>query len=116
MSRNPAAKVRVFAVWEPILITDWRAPGAGVLRRLTDSRATQIWDAKHLVAKRLAQDARDPQPKPGCCTRNGILWDLAAVYPPGATWTDAMPPAVLFDGAVVNMEADIETAVRTLQR
>lgn len=75
-----------------------------------------MWDSKHLVAKRLAKDARPPQPEPGCCTRNGILWDLAALYPPDAVWTEAMPPAVLFDGAVVNMEADIEAMVRNLQR
>jgi hypothetical protein len=108
--------VKVFAVWEPILVTDWREPGGSVLRRLPDPRAKQFWDSNHLVAAQLAKDARPPQPEPGCCTRNGILWDLVAVYPPDAVWGEAMPPAVLFDGAVVNMEADIEAAVRKLQR
>ena len=44
------------------------------------------------------------------------MWDLVAVYPPGAVWSEAVPPAELFDGAVVDMEADIEAAVRKLQR
>ena len=115
MSRNRDAKIRVFAVWEPILFTDWKKPGEGVLRRLTDARVKQIWDSQHLIAQQLAKDARPPQPKPGCCTRNGILWDLAAVYPPDALWTETMPAAVVFDGAVVNMEAEIEAAVRKLE-
>jgi len=80
-----------------------------VLGRLTDPRVKQFWDSNHLIAKQLAKDARPPQPEPGCCTRNGILWDLVAVYPPDAVWTQTMPPAVLFDGAVVRMEADIAT-------
>jgi hypothetical protein len=108
--------VRVFAVWEPILATDWRKPGSGVLSRLTDSRVKQIWDPQHLIARRLAKDARPPQPEPGCCTRDGILWDLVAVYPPDARWTEVIPAAVLFDGAVVNMETDLETVVRKLQK
>ena len=117
MTRNRAAKISVFAIWEPILITDWRKPGGRVLARLKDSRVKQFWDAKYLVAKQLKKDARPPQPEPGCCTRNGILWDLVAVYPPDAIWTEeAMPPAVLFDGAVVDKEAEIEAAVRKLRR
>ena len=108
--------MKVFAVWEPILVTDWRKPGRSVLGRMADSRVKQIWDSRHLIAKQLANDARPPQPVPGCCTRDGVLWDLVAVYPPGAAWTETMPPAVLFDGAVVSMETDIEAAVRKLQR
>jgi hypothetical protein len=107
--------MKVFVVWEPILVTDWMRPGARVVSRLMDSRVAQFWDPQHRVAKRLAQDARDPQPEPECCTRKGILWDLAAVYPPGALWTDSIPPAVLFDGPVVDREAQIEAAVRKLQ-
>ena len=105
----------MFTVWEPILVTDWRRPGGRVIRRLADSRAKHIWDSDHLVAKQLAKDARNPQPSPDCCTQDGILWDLAAVYPAGAVWSDAIPPAVLFNGPVVDMEQDIETAVRKLQ-
>lgn len=103
-------------MWEPILATDWRKPGSGVLGRITDSRVKQIWDSKHLVAKQLAKDARRPQPEPECCTRDGILWDLVAVYPPDAVWTEAMPTAVLFNGAVVHVESEIEAAVRKLHR
>ncbi len=103
--------MKVFAVWEPILLTDWGRPGSGVLGRLSDPRVSQFWDKQHLVSKRLAQDARDPQPKQSCCERSGTLWDLGAVYPPGALWTQAMPPAVFFDGPVVQVKPGIEAKI-----
>lgn len=112
----PDLRVKVFVVWEPILFTDWRRPGKKVTGRVTDSRVTQIWDPNHLMARQLARDAREPQPQPECCTHDGILWDLVAVYPPGVLWTDAIPPAVLFDGPVVEHEERLETAVRNLQQ
>jgi len=116
LQRNPEAKVSTFAVWEPILVTDWKKPGNSVATRIGDSRAKQFWDTEHLVAKQLAKDARAPQPEPACCTRDGILWDLVAVYEPDALWTDAMPTAKLFQGPVVHLEDEIESAVRNLQK
>ena len=75
-----------------MLTTDWQSPTSGVLARLNDARARQYWDPHHLVAQRLAADARDPQPRQACCLRDNFLWDLAALYPPGVEWKDAMPP------------------------
>ena len=106
----------VFTVWEPVLFTDWRKPGARVLSRITDTRVRQIWDPEHLIAKQLAKDARAPQPEAECCAREGILWDLAAVYPPEVKWTDTMPPATLFNGPVIETEADLEAALKKLER
>jgi hypothetical protein len=77
----------VFAVWEPILPTDYSSPGTAILARLSDPRVTQYWDKNHLFAEKLghkvASDAGQPQPK--CCTRQGIQWDEVAVYPPDAS-------------------------------
>ncbi len=103
--------MKVFAVWEPILTTDWGKPGSGVLGRLSDRRVIQFWDQQHLLAKQMAQDARSPQPKQQCCQRAGILWDLGAVYPAGARWTESMPPAVFFDGPVLRVKADLESKI-----
>ena len=92
-------------------MTDWASPTSGVLARLKDSRARQYWDKDHLLAKRMAADARDPQPKPECCDNDGILWDLAALYPAGAQWTDALPPAIFFNGSVVDQREALEKAL-----
>lgn len=111
LRRRLDTPVRVFVVWEPILKTDWSAPSTFALRRVRDLRAQQYWDPGHVIAKQLAADARAPQPAQDCCEQDGVLWDLAAVYPPGASWTDQMPAAIVFNGPVVDITSDIESAL-----
>jgi hypothetical protein len=107
--------VAVLAVWEPMLPTDWMSPAGFVLRRMSDRRVRQYWDPDHLIARRMAADARAPQPEPDCCERHGILWDLVAVYPADATWTDKMPPAVLINGPVVDVAREIVDTVKAIR-
>jgi hypothetical protein len=102
----------VFAIWQPIIVTDWAAPGTRALGRMPDGRVQQYWDPNHVLAKRMAADARAPQPAQDCCDRKGILWDLAAVYPRGARWEDRMPPATVFNGPVVDVVDAIEAVVK----
>lgn len=94
----------MFAVWEPILPTDYSSPGDGVLARLSDPRVTQFWDKNHLFAERLGErlktDADDPHPS--CCKGRGFDWDEVAVYPQDARWGDQLPRAVFLDGPVVD--------------
>ena len=111
LSRHPDKPARVFVVWEPILATDWTPPSTFALNRIRDRRARQYWDPDHVVARKLSADARNPQPAPDCCDRDGILWDLAVVYPPGASWNGQMPAATIFNGSVVDIAADIESAL-----
>ena len=66
------------------------------------------------MALRLAADARDPQPKESCCLSDNILWDLAALYPPGAKWNGTLPPATFFDGPVVERKPNLEAALAPL--
>ena len=94
-----------------MLPTDWLAPASSVLRRLSDRRVQQYWDPNHLLAARMTKDARAPQPVQDCCIRSGILWDLAAVYGRGSTWSDHLPAATVFDGPVVYVTDEIEDAL-----
>ena len=103
--------MRVFVVWEPILASDFMAPTTGVLRRIPDPRARHYWDEQHVLAKRMARDARPPQPAPNCCDHEGIFWDLAAVYPKGVRWDDTLPAATAFDGPVVSVTEKIAAAI-----
>jgi hypothetical protein len=103
--------VRVFAVWEPILVTDLAPPVNAVLGRLTDPRVQQYWDRRHALSDRMTRDARPPQPAQDCCERAGHLWDLAAVYPPGALWSDRMPTATIFNGTVLDIADQIGEAL-----
>ena len=47
-----------------------------------------------------------------CCIRKDVLWDLMAIYPPGAEWSDRMPVAVFFNGTVVDVVDGLEKALR----
>jgi hypothetical protein len=104
LKQNQNPRIRVFAVWEPILPTDYSSPGTAILARLSDSRIEQYWDKNHLFAEQLgrkiASDAS--QPHPNCCIRKGILWDEVAVYPKGAHWDGQLPRAVYLNGPVVH--------------
>ena len=82
-----------------------------ILNRLSDGRATQFWDKGHVLATRMAQDARSPQPKHECCVSKNHLWDLVAVYPAGANWETQMPTAVVFNGPVVYFDDQIRDAL-----
>ncbi len=99
-----------------MLPTDWSAPASSALKRLSDRRVQQYWDPNHVLAIQMKKDARPPQPVHDCCIRSGILWDLAAVYTPGSIWSDAMPPAVVFNGPVVDVTSAIEAALVPVPR
>jgi len=103
--------VRVYSIWEPAQVWDVAPPGRWAMSTLTDQRAQQYWDPNHLVSDRLEADARPPQPTPDCCRQRNMLWDLAAVYPAGATWTDRLPPAIVFNGPLVDVASAIEAAI-----
>lgn len=95
-----------------MLATDVSAPATRTLARLSDPRVRQYYDPDHLFAKRMGADARPPQPVPDCCTRKGILWDLMAIYPVRAMWTDKMPTAAIFNGTVVDVVDGLDHALK----
>lgn len=99
LSHHPGNKIHVFAIWEPILPTDWNRPTSSVLGRLSDRRAVQWWDDEHMIAGLLKASVSEG---PRCCKRNGILWDVIAVYPPGVQWKETMPAPELIAGPVVH--------------
>jgi hypothetical protein len=101
----------ILAVWEPILPTDWSKPGSSALRRLADYRVHQFWDADHAVAIAMKKAEASGKLLPNCCERDGFLWDLSAVYPPGAQWGDTAPEPVFMDGPVVRVASRLESAI-----
>ena len=104
LKQNPNPHIRVFAVWEPILPTDYSSPSTGALARLSDPRVAQYWDKNHLFAEQLASRLKsDPgHPQPAAATANGIQWDEVAVYRQDVNWDDQLPRAVFLDGPVVH--------------
>jgi hypothetical protein len=68
--------------------SDWQKPTTPVLSRISDARAVQFWDEKHLVAKELRQHVTK---EPECCEENGYLWDVVALYPKENSFSNASP-------------------------
>lgn len=102
--------VTVFAVWEPVLLTDWSKPRSAVLARLGDARVRQFWDRNKIVANLMSKADSSSAIHPSCCNRNGTLWDLAAVYGPGAKWDEGLPAPSYIDGPVVDVAGALEAA------
>ncbi len=101
----------VYAVWEPILPTDWSAPGAMALKRLHDPRVRQFWDPNHLIAAAIKKEEVSGALHPDCCVSKGFLWDLTSAYAPGARWDDVPPEPVLLNGPVVRTVIDLDAVV-----
>lgn len=113
LKRHPDGQITVFAVWEPMLSTDWSKPGTGALERLGDRRVRQFWDADHTVAAALGTMEKTTQLDPGCCKRRGVLWDLIAAYPPGPAWGDTLPRPTFFAGTMVQNAAGLEDVINS---
>lgn len=111
LKKYPQKATVIFAVWEPILPSDWGKPGTSVLQRLDDSRVRQFWDGNHVIAAALKKAEVAGTLHPNCCERKGILWDLFAVYAPGAVWRDSMPQPVLLNGAVAPGIAELDALI-----
>jgi hypothetical protein len=86
-----------------MLPTDWSKPSGFVMARISDPRVVQFWDKDHLVATELQRQLSSSQI---CCQRNGIVWDVAALYPKDMPWGTSSP--IFFGGAVL----DVTGAVR----
>jgi len=105
LQRHPGSKLRIFAVWEPMLPTDWGRPSTHVMARLSDPRVTQFWDRNHLIAG-LVERGADGR-RPACCTRNGHWWDVIAAYPPASKWTSVAPVPELLNGTIVQTASQL---------
>jgi len=84
-----------------MLPTDWAKPSGMVQSRISDPRVVQFWDKDHLVAKELQQQLSSSQT---CCQRNGVVWDVAALYRTGVQWGSA--PA-FYGGAVLDVAGQV---------
>ena len=103
LEEMPVADLRAFVVWEPVLKLDVAPPTSRVLNRIPDARVAQFWDEGRVLSARIAAAAtEDPHGVLGqpSCSLDTIVWDWAAVYPPGVRWEDSFPRAA-YAGAPV---------------
>jgi hypothetical protein len=97
--------IRVFVVWEPVLLTDFGAPSTATLKRISDPRAYQYWDKGHLISRLLGK--RD---------HSSVVWDYVAVYEPGRVWDQAPPEPAYSSVPVVRAIGAAREAIQRLLR
>jgi hypothetical protein len=95
--------VRVFAIWEPVLPTDFAAPSTAALARIPDARGAQYWDRSRALSHLLGER-----------NRSTVVWDYIAVYQPGTLWQDAPPKPVYSDGPVRDVIGEAKDAMQRL--
>ena len=97
LKRVSGRPVRVFVVWEPVLWRDLAPPTSKVLSLISDSRASQYWDKELLLSAKTDSLRRQPDSASG---KKAVVWDVAAIFPPGARW-DANFPGPAFSSRPV---------------
>jgi hypothetical protein len=95
--------IRVFVIWEPVLITDLAPPSTAALARIPDLRVSQYWDRQRALSHAMGEH-----------DRSTIMWDRIAVYAPGELWQDAPPKPVYSDHPVVKVIGGAKDAIQRL--
>jgi hypothetical protein len=103
LAKNPAADLRVYAVWFNMLPGDHRLrwDGAG----LTDPRVVHLWDEQKLAGTWFAERVDG---------RAGIAWDVYYLYGPQAQWEAEPGPLVSSGRTIIARRAQLESSIATL--
>ena len=104
LERNPAADIRVYAVWVPFLGGTKEA--ADVSRRvLPDARVTQFWDGSALTSAWFARNVEHSL---------APAWDAYYLYGPDGTWTNLPGPLVSSGGTIIGQSSALKNAITPL--
>ena len=105
MKEMPDQPLRIFVIWEPVLLTDWSPPTTGVLSRLHDGRAAQFWDRGLLVSQQMRQAAISNEWRgfAEVIKSERPVWDTIAIYAKGPRWDSAFPEPMFADRPVVQV-------------
>lgn len=104
LEREPAAALRVYAVWVPFLGGTREAAEVST-RVLSDPRVTQYWDGSSLTSEWFAKNVEHSQ---------APAWDVYYLYGPDARWTDVPGPLVSFGGTIIGRSPALKDAITPL--
>jgi len=105
--------LRVFVVWEPVLVTDIAPPTTRTLGLIHDSRAAQYWDRERVLSEDIVRALRaDPSRYPvgdelEKVDEETIVWDFIALFPRGVLWERDIPVPVFHGFPVVRSIAGL---------
>lgn len=110
----PAEPLAVFAVWEPVLLTDVARPTSATLGLLHDVRVRQYWDRDRALSAEIVRTVRTEPDRYGigrALPEDFIVWDVVAVFAAGARWTEEFPVPAYYGGPVVRALGDTRAAL-----
>jgi len=110
----PGARVRALVVWEPVIWSDVAPPTSSVLALVRDARAIQYWDVDRALSRDIVRAVNAAPARYGFdapLDEKFIVWDVVAVFPPGAVWERDLPVPVFYDGPVAYRTEPLERAV-----
>ncbi len=114
----PDADVRTFVVWEPVIWSDVAPPTSSVLALLRDPRAAQYWDPKRSLSRDIVRSVNLDPRRYGFAEplhESFVVWDVVAVFGPGAVWESDLPVPVFYDGPVAYRIDEVARAVTAAQ-
>ena len=87
LESRPDLDVRVFVIWEPVIVTDIAPPTSGTLARIPDARVAQFWDEGRVVSAEIVRSVRADPARYGLADElddDTIVWDTVVLIPPAA--------------------------------
>lgn len=92
LEKNPAANVKVYAVWLPMIASDARSEWKKSL--IPDSRVIHLWDEQRVVGRWFAAQGRYGEDVE-------VVWDIYFLFGPEAQWETLPDPLVSWGRTVV---------------
>ena len=89
LSVHPAARLKVYAIWLPMLWTDSRERWNG--NTMPDARVRHYWDGDRVVGEWFAARVEGFE---------GVVWDAYYLYGPEATWEQLPFPTAGSGGTI----------------
>jgi len=103
LAQYPSEKMRVYAVWLPMLWGDARERWNGMT--MPDTRVIHFWDGDLRVGQWFAKQVDGSE---------GVAWDVYYLYGSEATWETVPTPLVASGGTIHGERETLDMQVRTL--
>jgi hypothetical protein len=106
LEQNRSAKLRVYVIWMPMLVTDARSEVDESL--ISDPRVRHFWDGDRAAGTFFAQTDL------GGLGSSGLVWDAFYIFGPHADW-DAEPAELGGSGSpVITSTGELEAGLKPL--
>ncbi len=103
LAQNPAAELRVYAVWLPMLGGDAHEKRNG--NNMPDARMMHFWDGNYAIGQWFAKQVDGYE---------GIAWDVYYLYGPDATWETIPSPLIGSRSTIYGERQTLKMQVSTL--